>query len=32
MGADLLDHVLNVMRVYAITHPTVLHQTLELAD
>ncbi len=29
---DLLDHVLDAMRLYAIEHPTVLHRTLELLD
>lgn len=28
----LLDHVVSAMRVYALSHPTVLHRTLDLVD
>ncbi|MDQ3466371.1 MAG: DUF2254 domain-containing protein [Actinomycetota bacterium] len=29
---DLLDHLLDAMRLYAIEHPSVLHRTLELVQ
>ena len=32
MLTDLLDHVLDAMRLYAIEHPLVLHRTLELVE
>ena len=28
--ANLLDHLLDAMRIYAVEHPTVLHRTLDL--
>lgn len=28
----LLDHLLNAMRTYALSHPTVVHRTLELVE
>lgn len=30
--SDLLDHVLDAIRLYAVEHPIVLHRTLELVD
>ncbi len=29
---DLLDHVLDAVRWYAVEHPTVLHRTLDLVE